>query len=464
MSEPTNTTSSPTTEVKPPEIDPFVKSLTDSFDKILEPNKKEDIVLPIVPISLADANELAIAAAKKPKEEVETEKPETVKPTETAPVPETKPTVRKKVPQPTIVTEVVAPTPAPAKLEPKPEDTTKPAFDEEYVKTLTPEQQDEVALARFAESKGKTGIATQFVDYFKKVDKYLAENPDATPDSEEFTKYLKDNRPKWSEADRRKVERQMVTEEAVKAAKAELEPVIQEDRRKLREMETRPIIDQSIAELEESITAKPEGDLQQVDKAALDLIKEKGYEAAVEEFPVEAPIIQGTINATRRWMELSRGLKLVDLNDPTDAWLVQFISTEGKKLAAGPKELQVIDGRQFLPLDQFMDISRKNPQEAAKHWTFSDDMIKDMLANRAVLHINNEIKKLERSGFKREAKKVSTTPGTQQTTTTTTVPPKVEQTTGSTRAVSKSLPGAGDTAVTPSEADKFIKSLGVPWK
>lgn len=449
-----------------PKLDPFVQSLVTGFDKILEPEPpkpEEDVNAPMSNVTLGEAAERAQTAAKEAAEKAaanppapapQPTPPEPPAPAAEPPKPALK--VRKIEPPPPAQ---IAPAPPPPAPPPDPEKNGK--VDEEYFKTLTLEEQDEIQLAQFADTKAKPGILAQTIEYFKKVDKFIEEHPDLTPESEEFTNFTKANKPQWSNSERRKIERQMISEEAARAAEEKFAPAMQETSRKVLELETRPYIEQSVAEVEEAIQQKREGtDLVPVEKEVVAAIREKGYDAALEEFPVEAPIVQGTLNATRAWLELSRGLVPFDPNNGTHQWLAGFIAQEGHNIANGPKELRVDKtGRTFLPFNQMLELQRTKPEEAAKHWTFDEGMVKEMLANRAVLQVNHEIKRLEKSGFKREARKVSGNPGNSTATTAPTAPPVDATQTGSTRAAARSMPGASDGGETLTEAQKFIETL-----
>lgn len=459
-----------------PAVDPFVKQITDSFDKILEPRPADPDDVPFRPVvtlgeAAAEIAAKAIAPAPEPGPTPPAPAP-TPPPTPPAPTPPApqptpeppKPRLRVKPelpPAPAVPTPAPAPAPAPVAEGVKPEDL-------EFVKTLTPEQQEEFALAQFAEKGGRKGIAKQMVDYFRAVDTFVEQHPNADPDGEEFTTFAEEHKPAWTESERRKAERDMIKEEAKAEAMKSVEPVLQENRTRLRKMEVEPVIKETIDELGTTLVTKPSGEgrenIQAFDKEIVETIQRDGYEKAVEKFPVEAPIVQGAINATRAWLEIQGNVRLVDINDRTDAWLLSFINEEGLNMARQPANLRTLpDGRTFVPMDKMIQLSRDNPDEAKKHWTFDGGMVCDMIANKALLTLNAELTKLEKAGFKRAPKEVSTTPQNTPPAPTPTPPPTPEPGTGSPRATARGAPGVVIDDPTRSEATQFIQSIVPGW-
>ncbi len=390
---------------------------------------------------------------------------------------------RKEVPQPTAP--VVA---APAKVEPpvpKPEEVQKKLEDDEYVKTLTPEQQEELSIARYAEANGKPGIAGQMVEYFRRVDKYIEEHPDQAQDSAEFTDFLKSNRPKWTETERRQVERKMIADESAAMVRQEFEPEVRENARKLKEIETKPVIEEAVKGIEDAITfVEPKlanetdeqyqtrlaGGLRPIDRAVVDKINADGYEAAVAEFPIEAPIVAATTNATRAWLQLSNRLVNFDENNQTHAWLAGFLAREGQNMKQQPKEVQDKiaasigqAGKSFLPMNEFIQAVRDDSKAASKFFTFSDDMIVEMIGNNAMIVTDQQIKQLEKAGFKREVKgpaaKVSGQSGSAAPDPARAAAQAAAGTGGSPRAGAKAISGPEDGDETMTENQKYLESL-----
>lgn len=320
----------------------------------------------------------------------------------------------------TTVIKVVKREPAPAqpvvipvKVEPTAEEKAKAEADAaqaEFEKTLTDDERDELAIARVAEGMGKKGIVEQYINYYKALSKYTEDNPDQDPDGEEFKKWLEDNRPKWSESDRRKAERKMISDQATADAEAKIEKKYEATDLEVRQIKTQPKIAKATAEIEAALTTEnKESKLLPIDKAVVEAIKTEGYAKAVEKFELEAPIVASTVNAAQTWLRLTSGLENINDANQTHNWLLNLVAEEGDNMLRQPKEVQVVNGRQFMPMFQYLKLQRENPAEAAKHFTFSDEMVVDLITQRGLMAYNQKIAALERSGWKREEKKVQTT-------------------------------------------------------
>lgn len=303
-------------------------------------------------------------------------------------------------------------------------DAKKLREDEEaYVAGLTDDQKDELALAQFAEKKGKTGLAKKVIDYYRKLDKFAIDNPDAEVDGDEFKKFKDENEPKLTASERRRLEREMITEQATAKAREEVakeyEPVVRE----INEMKTAPMIKLVATEVETGLTVKPT-DGEAIEADVVKKITSIPYSQAVEEYPIEAPIVAGTIAAAREWTKIWNGTSEVNNDNATHQWLMQFIASEERKMLARPAADQVKDGKKFLPLGQFVHLQNTNPALAGQHYSFDHKAVVDLISKNGVQQFNVQLKKLEKSGFVRKApeKKAESSDQTATQTTTTTSP------------------------------------------
>lgn len=471
------TTPPPATETpaaEKPKLDPMVEQIMKSIGNVLEP---DDIAGPAKEpeaqtdeMSTSTLGEAAVerrrreeAAKAKPKEEP----PPAAEEKKVEPAPATEPPSAKQQepPRPPIKLkkkESVVPEPEPAPEPPNATDT-KPAVepnDEAFIANLIPEEQDELELARYAEANGKKGVYAQTLDWFKKVAKWTQDNPGVDASSAEFEEFSRANRPKWTSTERRKIERQMVAEEAVRKAKAELEPAMEKQRLKVKEIETRPIIDHAIREVEASITSKPTHDgLEQINPEVVKMLNDVGFEQTLEKFKIEAPIVQGAKNAARAWLQISNGLVPFNVDVPAHAWLAEFISAEGANMKRQPKDVQTRDGRQFLPLHEFQAAKKQDPLTPQKFWTFTDDDIVQLISDHAVFAVNNEYKSLKKAGFERVTAKDSTLAGNPATAQASPPAGGSGSEGVSPRAGAKSLPGASVPSGKASEHAAFLNQL-----
>jgi hypothetical protein len=296
--------------------------------------------------------------------------------------------------------------------------------DADYIATLTLEQQEEIELARYAEAKGKKGAVASVLDYARKIDKFGEEHPDTDVESDEWKEFVKKNDPQWaSPAEKRKFEREMIREQAVaeatKAATEKMQEQINPATHELAEMRTAPIVNQILEATEKKMA---DGGI------AADVAKKivsMPYDQALAEYRVEAPIVVSALAAAKEWTRLWNGVVQLDDKAPLHNWLLRFkdVAT-GKIMAKSPAE-QLRDGRSFMPINQFIELSQKNPAEAAKYYTIDHQVMAEMIADNAVENYKKEVANLEKSGFVRKpAEKKEETPKQAEVATTTTTSPK----------------------------------------
>lgn len=480
----TTTTTPPAKE--PEKLSPMVADLLKSMNMVLEPEATPDNDLPQGPrITLGQAAEWIEQEKKSgkpasfPDKAVDANKPAATAQaaaapvtttaaapaaTATAPATPARPAVIKRAEPPaeTVTTTTTQPAAATAPVLTATEEAAKKADEETkaYIASLNQEQQDEIELARYSEKAGKKGLVGTMVEYYRKVDDFAAKNPDAS--EEDLDKFLKENKPAWSENERWKAKSAMLEESAVARVRKELEPQVQENALKVRRMESAPTIEQAVTGAQESMTRGPVANYETVravleekgydealkqfpqeapkvkealdngtapiDTAVIKAITEKGYEAATKEFPIEAPIVQGTLQATRAWEELRNGLRSPE--GPLDEWVIGFVAGQGNEVMRWPKENRTLpDGRVFVPMQQALGLP---PAERAKVWTFDDPgcvSVGQLLTENAILKTNSRIKELESAGFSRKGRRGAATTAataekvsaqTERTTTTAT--------------------------------------------
>lgn len=450
-----------------PQTDPFVSNLLKSFDKVLEPDPAAPTAsTPMVvganvgeQVLMTKEQEKAKEATPPAEGEKKTEEPK--KPVEgekKEPPKEEKPPEEPKVIRFKKKAPPVEPPPAKPQEETKPE--PPPADETAYVETLTEEQRDELALAEYAERKGKAGVRTKTLDYFKSLDKWIADNPDASPDSEEFAEFVRENKPKWSESERRRMERQMIADEAAEKVRKELEPAVNEQKLKVRKMEVQPVIESAIEEVERALVSKPPGEgMEAIPDKVVTTLKKDGYEKALEQFPDEAPIVQGALTASKAWLEISNGVSRFNEANPTHAWLAQFIAQEGANMKRQPKEKTVRDGKAFLPLHEFLALKQTKPEELEKHWTYTDEDVVQLITDKAILSVNQRVSALKKAGWTRQPAKVSGEQGNPAAPPAAKPSAPAGEISSSPRAGSRSVPGATDQLETKSEFSAFLDQL-----
>lgn len=461
----------------PPSVDPFAADLAKSMNLVIEggnvapiePAKLETPPPTVEPAMVTLGEKVAMkpeGAPNTPPPPAPTPQPAPAPTPTSVPEPSKKVVVKKAEPKPVVVPP--APTPAPA---PQPPATPPPApapapvnSDEEYIKGLSEAQREELELARYAESKHPEmkGKANEVLAYFKKVDEFALKHPDLTPESDEFKQFVANNQPKFS--NRRALEVSRIKDQAVDEAaqklRKETDDKLAEIRRKTYELETRPKVEKAVKEFEEALTsgqyAVPEG-VSDIGNEVAKRIKEVGYDKALKEYPVEAPLIKQSMAAAQEYLNIMNGLATVDFNNPTHSWLADFVEQQGNFFAQNAKPAQkVVDGRTFLPRAQFSELARTNPKEATRHWTFTDAQILEMIAVNGLVAAHSEVQRLEQAGFKRERK--SAKPENQLPTPAPQPTPQPSLPTGSPRAGASSIPPA-NSAPALTESAKFLDAL-----
>lgn len=281
----------------------------------------------------------------------------------------------------------------------------KKKADDEYEATLTAKERRMIEVARHAESKGKKGLTDATFKYLRDTEKYLEEHPEHGQDSEELSKFLADNDP-FKGDDFHELAADMREDRAYRRAREDVSKEFEPTQREVRELQLQPIISKAVSDVaRDLVSVDPENkEVLAFDKAVVDSITQKGYQAAVEEFPLEAPIVQGTLNAAQAWLRISRGAKAPDENNATDAWVMGFVARESGNMLRQPKEAQIKDGKTFLPMGDYIKKYGDYHKPSNEHWTFDDEMIVGMIAASGRLALTEEVKRLERSGFKRAEK------------------------------------------------------------
>lgn len=456
----------------PAAIDPFVANLMKGFSQIVEPDTNLKIEpakideTPPVP-SPTEGATLGEIVERRVKQEASGEKkpeapaapaaaavPDPAKPADPAPKPASKKVaVRRstadeldaklKEQQAAAAAATATPPQAPAKPATTPDPKPAPADE-----ALTEEQKEEVAFAAWVEKnhpehKGKEQETRAFL---KKVDDYLAQHPDIAPGSDEhndFQKFLESNRPKYKEGERRRLERSHVASEAAEAARREtdsrIKAVQDETNRKIFELETRPKIEKALDEFKQGFGGAIPPEERLIDPELVKTLDTKGYEELVKVAPIEAPIIAGTINAAREFLNIQNGVTPIKLADQTHLWIADFLDSQSQVFQAQSKAAdRVKGGKTFMPWLDYYALSQHNPEAVKKHWTFSSAQVLDMIELNAHQGVKEQVRKLEAAGFQRKKNPPTETPAAQ----TPAAPPVKDPVPQSSNPGSSMMPGA----------------------
>lgn len=349
----------------------------------------------------------APATEDKPKEAV-AEKPQEPAP-KTAVTKKATPKPQPPAPAPAPVQQAQPPAPAPAPQAPK-----EPAEEESF----TDEQRDLLAAAEWGEKnmpedfKGKTA---ELKSYFKKLSAFVAENPDATEDSEEFEKFTAKHKPKISQRLIDKATRGQLKEEAAREVEERLRPKFEEVQEKLRRQEAVPAAKKEIERFREDLAKA------QIEEGETfsDVIKQvqEDPDKAEAEYPLEAPIVKRTVQLAETYVQINRNLVPFNQGNQDHAALSNFVFAQADKLKSLPAEKQSRNGKLFKDPQELAALYQQNPQEAVKYWTFTEGDVLRMLQAKAAKDIKSERARALSAAEKLASRKKSTTaPAPEQAT------------------------------------------------
>lgn len=406
--------------------DPFVANIMESMTKVVDPVAEPT---PIVPVAIADVVNMRVngikqpapekkaeeegggeagkekpAAAPEKKEGAEAAATATEKKTEAAAAtPAAQPKLEQRAVVQVVRREPAKPTQDPEAQKLEEEKKRQQAEDQSFIDSLTPEQKEELEFAQFAEAKGKKGVVGATTEYFKKLDAILQEHPDWTSDSEEFAQWVRENEVKWTPGERRKMERDMILDTATQQATKKAQEDADKKLRDLRESIEVPHVQSRVNAIESAFSKVDEKDkdMPVIEAEVFKSIRDDGFDKAAEKFPHEAPIVQGTINAINAWERIARGLDAFDPKDPVHQYIAQFLGTETTLMANAPENVRVVNGKSFMPIHELQALAATNPAEAAKHWTFTREMISDRIEQSARRIYQDRINALKASGWQR---------------------------------------------------------------
>lgn len=320
---------------------------------------------------------------------------------------------------------------------------------------MSEEEREEYELARYAEAtvpdKHK-GLAAKTLDYFKQVADWTNANPDA--DEDDFNEFIGKIKPQWDPGERRRLEIRKVKEETEARLRAEMDE-------KIRQTELKPVVQRQVESFRDRLlTQKLPDNLEPINakvaadvKAFLQQPNQEAYAELLETHPLEAPtLVESALNA-EAFLRIANGLDSFNAENGRHLWLAEFLAKQGEILEKAPDEKRIRQGREFLSRHKYAVLQEKNPAEAAKYWSFTDNEVADMIAVNAALAI---AKKYQKSGLTRTGATAApakpATPPPSSTTTPPADPPK---------AGASIAPGAATTGK-PSDPDitRFFTALG----
>ena len=403
--------------------------------------------------------DLGVDIAPPPAEETEEVKdeappepePEPEPPEEKAEKAEEKPRKRFNIKQPelskddirqTIREELKQQTPTPP-LPPPTLDTEDVDDLEDYL----PEQREEIELARYAESnnpKKYKGMERKLVKFYNDLDTYIdkSDDEDRTFDEndDEFMQWVKNNKPSVSRVEQRKLERQMIKDEALTEARSEFDGKNKELEEKIRQVSDRPKAEKELTRYEKLLAE---------DNPEDDELAEAIYENEMSDAK----------RVGEEYLDLFYGLKPYDEKNDTHSWIIDFVTQQSEAFSkhGGDHLSKTVDGvkKSFVPPAQYGNA------DAGKHWTFTSSDIMDIMGNyfqtRAKDSVKSEEERLGKMGFTRQSGRKSQTKAKKEEPKATATP----------KATQSSSPGTATTdgvQEQPSPGADVVTTLGMDFQ
>ena len=310
---------------------------------------------------------------------------------EEAPKPKAKTKVKRKIIDPQF--DMPARTNAPVR---------KPVADP-YVKNLLPEEKEAYQISRWASQnvQGQQGLDKQYLDFFKKHKKFLDDNSDYDlSDSEEYKKFLDQNKPK---VDLKKFEREMWTSEAEKRAIQKVQPELIKLRRQQDRIQGEPVAKENVLKAKKIL-------FESIPDEAREVIKNSGIKGLVEQNPIEAKIINDSLTNAQHMVntfyDIVHNVSSYDEKDTSHQALSDFINKEQEKFIKSGRTVK--GGKTFVRRERMPLVPK---DQLDKYYTFSDDDIVNLIALRAKESMGGQIKNtrsaLEKAGYVRNGVQVA---------------------------------------------------------
>lgn len=279
--------------------------------------------------------------------------------------------------------------------------------EEEYMKGLLPEEREVYEMARFADEnmEGYKGAAQECKDYFQKsknyIDKRLKEDPHVDlRNDEEYKTFVARNRPKFTQADVKKVEREMVIKEAEKRAYERTGAENQRLQHELDKMKKAPIVEQTKIRVRQTVPQIMPEEYHE------NLKSEEGLKQLAEQNPFEFQIMDSVAtqlqSVSDTFIDITNGIVQYDPSNTVHKKLLEWVNEEQDAfINAGQTQK---DGKVFMRRERYHQLPE---DKRAEYYTWSDDDLLGLLAARAHQRVNadlqNHRQSLEKAGYVRNA-------------------------------------------------------------
>ena len=433
---------------QPPQASPLFKALYEAAE---EPDAPQPEPVPEEPeVKPATLNE-AIDDLGEEEEVVQ----EAVQEEEQAPEPEVKAEEPEKAqPKKKKVKQVIDPD---VPEEPK----VEPAFsapeadpDEEYMKTLLPEEREIYKVAKYASQNMDEykGADEDFKNYFTKskayIEKRLKEDPHVDlREDQDYKNFMAQNRPRFNHTDIKKVEKEMIISEAEKRADQKNSIENRRLKHELEKVKKEPIVQQAKQNIRQaSVSIIPEEYREKIGT-------KEGIEQLAKENPFEYQIMDNVASyltqVSDTFIDITTGMTEYNPNDPVHTRLKEWVEEEQDAFINGGQTQK--EGKVFMRRERYHTLPE---DKRAEYYTWSDNDLLSLLMARAQQRLEGDLKAhrqaLENAGYVRNG-------APQQAQPQPAPVPKQEPP----RATSAPRPGGVPAQKTPPKGNAMLNVLGL---
>lgn len=264
---------------------------------------------------------------------------------------------------------------------------------------LDDDERSEVETAQYAERAhpekytGHAAKVLQFIkDHKKVVSEIEATGEGDVEDNPRYKSFVKANRPGVTTAERRKLEQERMAYEAGQKVKAEVSEQVAELRKQLQETRAQPVVDKAVSNFKEVVSAA----LPKDDELARQISNRIEATAAT---------------AAGTFLRLTNQLEAYDHSNPLHKWTADFIEGQATVYQKSGHPSLKRGNQSFVSRATYNQMAAN---DRAKHFTFSDDDVIQILGANAKMAAEEEIRqeraRLEAAGYVRKAATPATPP------------------------------------------------------
>lgn len=341
--------------------------------------------------------------------------------------------------------------------------------------SLNEDQKERLEFARDAAKMDPTKYANlpaQTIAFFKAVDGYVqkksGEEDGHDENSPEFIRFVQQNKPKISDGEIRRIEKQRILEEAKRSVREESNAELKATQDRIKEIEIKPKVELVRKDFADKSLRFMSDQKDPLTAPIIDKVLSDGWEKAVESDPLYGPVVQRihgkATELAAAYTRLTHDPASFDGSNSDHKFLVDFIENNGQAFKAngGDARVKTENGvrKTFLPVMEFNDLRTRDPVKAQKYWTFNDFDILSRLAGAAFNEMSTAVKNQEetfkKAGYSRQQ---ATQPAPQPAIPSTPTPAPAPAT--SPKTASSVAPGAAQTIKPISQMEHTMKMLGI---